>query len=264
MKILLHIQQLKFKPRLATSLATLLLVSLFIGLSIWQFHRYEQKIAWQTKIEQNNTTVPMTLKSLQEELLGSHPSKDSMVNIPKQALEIYRYRTIEASGYFLKQHFLLDNQIYKGRAGYHVLTPLLTHEGFIFLVDRGWIPLGISRDHLPTVDPIEEKVKIIASLQLPSKPWMIKKEPSALHEFSHMNPIRIQFIDFELISKILNRSIPSVVLKIAEQQPYGFGISMINFNPQANKHLGYSLQWFTMALVTLIYYLLMNTKRIKP
>ena len=45
----------------------------------------------------------------------------------------------------------LDNKVYRGRPGYHVVQPLRLAGGKHVLVNRGWIASGPSRDRLPEI-----------------------------------------------------------------------------------------------------------------
>ena len=45
------------------------------------------------------------------------------------------------------RQILIDNKVHDGRAGYHVVTPLVLADGRVVLVDRGWIAAGrVARD----------------------------------------------------------------------------------------------------------------------
>ncbi len=50
---------------------------------------------------------------------------------------------VAAEGVFdAARQILIDNKIDEGRAGYHVVTPLVLRDGRAVLVDRGWIAAG--------------------------------------------------------------------------------------------------------------------------
>ncbi len=65
-----------------------------------------------------------------------------------------RYQHVTVRGHFdPARQVLLDNMPSSaGQAGYRVLTPFVRPgSAKLLLVDRGWVPLGLSRDKLPDV-----------------------------------------------------------------------------------------------------------------
>src|SRR5579872_3651808 len=121
-----------FIPGLYSSIATVLLITLFVYLGFWQIGRGAEKQNLQNKLENR-----IKLAILQEQ--------DILVQKPNW--ETLRYRQIQLTGKFLNEkQILLDNQILEGRVGYRVITPLeLQDNKTILLIDRGWIPFGKTR-----------------------------------------------------------------------------------------------------------------------
>lgn len=63
------------------------------------------------------------------------------------------YQRVSATGTLLTEHqFLWDNRVHKGQAGFEVIIPLrLSGTNHIVLLNRGWIPVGMTRAELPDV-----------------------------------------------------------------------------------------------------------------
>jgi hypothetical protein len=88
-----------------------------------------------------------------------------------------RYLRVTARGRYDSRHrLLLDNQVRRGRAGYRVLTPLrMEGDPRVLLVDRGWVPLGASRDELPAVAVSTEPRRVRGALAPPPDPVCCRK-----------------------------------------------------------------------------------------
>ena len=62
------------------------------------------------------------------------------------------YTRVQISGEWLPdRQFLWDNRTHKGRAGFEVIIPMRTADGLLVLINRGWLPLGVTRAELPDV-----------------------------------------------------------------------------------------------------------------
>jgi surfeit locus 1 family protein len=233
-----------FAPGLISSLLTVVIFPSFVYLGLWQLDRWEeknlQKKQWATRMLAPPLTVSTTLQHIPFKLL--------------------RYHSLEVTGTFLNhQQILLDNQILKGQVGYRVLTPLLLKTGTpkILLIDRGWIPIGPHRDKLPILKPILEPVTLRGMIQnIPSGLVLQSKLPEPTPW-----PLRIQTIDFRLLSKLLGQKLYPFVLQLKSDDAYSF-IPILNTTElSAERHLGYAIQWFTMAFAVLIYFFVINSHR---
>lgn len=96
-----------FAPSLLTTVATLVLLPLFIGLGRWQWHRAEYK------------------QQLEAQFVAS--AAQPVVFAAQSTASLPRYAPIVVRGSWdARRQFLLDNRSRDGRAGYDVLTPLPT------------------------------------------------------------------------------------------------------------------------------------------
>jgi surfeit locus 1 family protein len=241
-----------FRPSLWPSLATLALLPVLIGLGQWQLER----AAWkQALVDAHAARIDEPAVPLQR-LLASSASADEL-----------EYRQVTAQGvYDLDHQLLLDNQIHQGMAGYHVLTPLHlegTESGDAWvLVNRGWVPLGDSRQQLPAVPGPAGPVTVRAMIRLPpTKTFRL----DAAEEAGSGWPQVIQQLELGPIGQRLGRALLTPVLLLDPQEPQGF---MRDWKPvygiTPDKHRAYAAQWFTLALVLLLIYVGVNTRRRKP
>jgi surfeit locus 1 family protein len=234
-----------FKPGWIPSICILALVPLFLSLGVWQLHRVQEKEALMALRERHESEPPMEL--------GGAPA----------ALEEHRYRRVIVAGEYDAEHqFLLDNQVFKQRAGYHVLTPLrIRGSNVAVLVNRGWVPLGTDRARPPDLMVGQTRVRISGILdrfgrvglqlkggEIPTPGW----------------PALVQWVDAERLTDRLGyRLLPyQVLLAPDEMDGYERTWRPASLSPETNR--GYALQWFSFALVVMILYVWHGFKRKRP
>lgn len=162
-----------------------------------------------------------------------------------------RYQRVYANGRFNGQkQFLLDNQVYKGRVGYHVLTPFVLDEtGRVVMIDRGWVAANPDRRQRPEVSVMDDPLKITGSLYVP---YGSSYKLGAIMEDEVSWPRLIQGVDWDVMSQALGVPVAPVLLRMDEQWDDGLVHEwvLVPFGPQ--KHMAYAVQWFAMAAVLLI------------
>ena len=234
----------RFSPPLLAFLLTILVSALFAGLGRWQLDRMYQKEQILEQYQQRQSAAPLT------ELPAA-----------EQDLEKWRYRRVQLKGQLLpERQFLLDNQVLNGRVGFNVLTPMELDDGRTALLDRGWVALGTTRKDLPDIRLTTEMNSIAGTIYVPFG------EPFALDSALAGEvgwPRIIQYLDFNVLSDLLGRSLLPMVIRLSPQQSGGYQRkwSVIPISP--NKHLAYSVQWFALAVVPIILLLVLNIKRRK-
>lgn len=234
-----------FKPGWIPSICLIMLISLFLSLGVWQLHRGEQKEALITLRERHESQAPIALDGA------------------RLALEENRYRRVIVTGEYDAQHqFLLDNQVLRQQAGYHVLTPLrIQGSDMAVLVNRGWIPVGADRTRRPDFSIRQTRVRISGTLdkfagvglklkgsEIPTPGW----------------PALVQWVDAERLSQRLGYSLQpyQVLLAAGEAGGYERAWQKARLSPETNR--GYALQWFSFAFVALLLYFWHGFKRKRP
>jgi surfeit locus 1 family protein len=238
-----------FRPTLWPSLATLVLLPVLIGLGHWQLER----AAWkQGLVDAHAARIVEPAQPLRSVLASSAAGTD------------LEYRQVTAQGsYDLEHQLLLDNQIYQGQAGYHVITPLHLEggesSGEWVLVNRGWVPLGESRSQLPAMTGPAERIMLRAMIKLPPGKAF---GPEAVEGSGASWPQLIQQLEIGPIGKRLGRPLLPMVLLLDKAESGGF---VRDWKPvygiTPDKHRAYAAQWFTLALVLLLIYIGVNTRR---
>lgn len=233
-----------FRPGLWPTLVTVLLVPVLAGLGVWQLER----AAWK------------------QALVDEHAEQ---IRQPPQALADWlasgagtQYRRVTASGrYDLDHQLLLDNRIHKGRAGYHVFTPLhLDHGGGTVLVNRGWVPVGSSRAQLPALPGPEQPHTVRA---LVTRPPEKRLQLDSVEEPHAGWPRVVQQIEPGPLGQSLGHPLLPVVLLLDADAESGFAREWRPvYGTTPDKHRAYAMQWFTLAGLLALIYIGVNTRRL--
>lgn len=216
-------------------MALIIVLPLFIALGVWQLHRAEEK---RGLMEQRG-------QRLGEAVLVSDSTTWA---VPEN-----RYRRIELTGkYDIAHQFLLDNQMFNQQAGYLVLTPLrIEGRPEAVLINRGWLPVGKDRSHLPDLAIKQAQVRLVGVIdQLPAVGFKLKGADIPSPGW----PAVVQLANAERLSDRLGyRLMPYQVLLSPEAaEAYQRDWKPADLHPETSQ--GYALQWFSFALVALVLY----------
>src|SRR5687768_3888181 len=125
----------RFTPRLWSTAVAAVVITAMLQLGNWQLSRAQEKESRQEQLDSLSQEPPIDLP-------------DFLVK-----LEDFKYRQVEARGEYLpRQTIYLDNKIYKGVAGYQIITPLrIGKSSMHVLVNRGWVAANSDRKILPVI-----------------------------------------------------------------------------------------------------------------
>ena len=232
----------KFSPPLWSILLTIAGMGLFLALGLWQLERAAFKDSVKLKFEQRLAQDYQTLDS-----------DDDLADV--------QYRKLKFSGrYENSQHFLLDNQVHKGRAGYQVITPLLlTDSDSIVLVNRGWAPWGDSREQLPEILPPRTPGEVSGIAFVPGEPALSLGGV----KLSGNWPQLIPYVDIAALRQQYSQQLLPMVLWMAPEQP---GAYVRDWDPiwlPPEKSRAYAVQWFSFAVVALVLFVVLNLRKIE-
>lgn len=241
--------KLAFRPSLAYTGITLLLLSLFMTLGFWQLDRARQKLLIKSNFDQQMMLPIVDISTIS--------------NITENI-----YRRVTATGYYDNQHqFLLDNQIGNNKqAGYQVITPFKLLGGKTILVNRGWIPLvNGMRQELPNIklnDNMLQRTVLFGSIVNNIKPSIILKNytDSIINQW----PIVIPYVQYDQLSALLNYHLEPICVLLERGSSSGYELLNNNIVNSINpdKHNGYAVQWFALAVTVLVYYIFNNIRRL--
>jgi len=124
-----------------------------VFLSMWQLARSDEARVAVERVESNWEAAPVAL----DEVL---PDLDSF-----DADDTWQPVTLQGH-YLADESLLVRGRPYEGKAGFEVLVPFELADGTVFVVDRGWVPVGNSQDEpdvLPA--PPSGEVSIVVRLK---------------------------------------------------------------------------------------------------
>ena len=233
----------QFKPALVPTVAFLIVFPILISLGFWQLERAEEK----RQIESD-----VALAVAQPALQINEASETDLKT------EVYRKVTV--TGRFdSDRQFLWDNKTYQGKPGFHVLTPFLVNGLQVaVIVNRGWVPMSGRRDQLPAVDVERTEVTITGVIKNPSNTIQLaERQDLSGTKFPHI----IQAFEPDVFAAELGLTFLPVMIELAEDEKYGYIREWKPYFGNIDRHNGYALQWFLMALITLFLFVKLNTKR---
>tara|TARA_A100000164_G_scaffold382039_1_gene437631 strand:- start:4228 stop:4971 length:744 start_codon:yes stop_codon:yes gene_type:complete len=216
-----------------TLLFVLLVIPILIKLGFWQLERADEKLALQARYAQQQLAPPVPLSTL--------AFSEELAYKPVYILaEIDNDHTV-----------LLDNRIYDGQVGYQVLSPALMQNGQAVLVNRGWIAGFLDRRRLPEVPPIIGQVRLLGNIYLPLGEAVIL----AADQWSNQWPLVVQWVDIERLELHLGRELLPLTVRLQADSKGALTADWPTVNVKPEKHRGYALQWFIMALALLLFWL---------
>ncbi|MDB4139947.1 SURF1 family protein [Candidatus Thioglobus sp.] len=201
-----------------------------VSLGFWQLERADDKRSIEASIKQANTGSVELIKK--EEVL--------------QSSEYYEVRL--QGKYLSDKQFIYDNQIVDQVSGYYVLTPYaLEGQSKAILINRGFIPWNGRRDKLADIVIGQETREIKVQISKPIKRMELK-----LSEVSIQFPVLIQSIDLQDMADRAKIDFSSVIGLLDASASNGFIRKWEPYTGSIEKHIGYAVQWFLMALVLAI------------
>lgn len=235
----------QFKPNIWLTLITIIGLTLFINLGIWQLNRAEQKQQRLDLFEQNSV-LPARL------ITGENDFED-ITNV------MYRKVAVRGS-YDRKFLFALDNQQESGKIGFHIYTPFrLKNSESVILVNRGWVPLENHKRSLPNIETDN------ALVLLKGMAYILSEPPLKLGDTSIKTGAReiVQYIDLNKLATDLNIKLLPFVLLLDKDDETGFVRNWKIVAAPPEKSTSYAMQWFSFAVLLSGLYIGLNLKRKK-
>ena len=220
---------MQFRPSITQTLILVTLAAVFLRLGLWQLDRKAEK---EVLFEQFATAPSMGLVEALED--GE------------------AFARVSSRGrYDPERHVLLDNKVWKGRAGVHVLTPFRTERGVTVLVNRGWLPLPADRSRLPAVPTDSGETELTGRLAQPPAVGRRLGAPDTL--VRDQWPQLVTYFDLPDVNGALGETLPPWVVLLDAGDPNGFDDrqwAAAAMTPEV--HGGYAVQWLALLLATLV------------
>lgn len=201
-------------------------------LSQWQFARRDAARAEIARLETNYDSAPVPVDSLLQP--GS----------PLDSGE--KWRPVTASGRYLTElQVLVRNRTHLAAPGFDIISPFMTTEGVVFVINRGWIPAAEDGRSPSEIPPLPLNHETIVARLLPTEPVLQGQSDTP-----------------ELISSIHVKELSARWAMPTYTGAYG---SLVSEDPQAQtgilasrpeltegNHLSYAFQWVAFAVLGFI------------
>ena len=234
----------RFRPSLAGAALTVVGVGLCFRLGVWQLDRAEEK----------------------RNLMTAFASGAERALVAKGALDgLPHYQSVELSGRYDTEHqVLLDNMFSaRGQPGYQVLTALQREGGDWVLVDRGWVPAGMTRAQLPKID-VDGRLRVVRG-QLDDLPRPGIRLGSSAAEDARASawPQVRNYPTQPELAQLLGRPLAKQRVLLNASEPDGFERQWqanVGLSPQ--RHLAYAVQWFALLAAILVTFGVVSVKKV--
>lgn len=227
----------RFQPRLWPTFAAATGIALTLALGYWQLARGNEKSELAERIKL--------------------ASRDVLIAMPSAEIkpDDVAWRRVEAHGRFEPKYAVfIDNRVLHGVAGYHIVMPLKIGDSERYvLVNRGWVAGTRDRSQLPQIATPSEMVTVIGLATVPSK--RILELSTQVAEGNVWQ---------NLVLERYRAAVPISIQPVVIQQENDFddGLNREWMPPDLgiNTHYGYAFQWFALAAVILIFYLVTHVR----
>ena len=218
----------RFHLNLRVTLFSLVCLVTFIQLGFWQLAREDEKREVLAASRAQESAPPLTARQLKD---LSEPG----------------YLPVRLSGRYLPEPvLLLDNVVLEGRVGFEVLHLFLDDSGQRFLVNRGFVAMGRTRD-----TRVEIPRLITSSTEILGKVYPGGGAPLDLESAGPVFetvPVIVQRIDIASLSAWIGEDIYPFVVRLDEGQQGALPRFWPRVVMPPEKHRGYAIQWFMMAM----------------
>ncbi|MFO1353072.1 MAG: SURF1 family protein [Gammaproteobacteria bacterium] len=219
------------------------MLALLLKLGFWQMERAHAKERLQAAFAASSATPAVPIAALDPSDPATH------------------YRRVILQGRYDTEHqILLDNQIHQGQPGYHVYTPFIA-VGMVqsILINRGWLPLGRSRQDVPDVTVTDTTLTLAGRIGQPANPGIRLASPTGESPW----PRIVQYLDYAELSAALGYPLVPAVILLDPDSPQGYlrdwRPSFGGFGPE--RHYAYAVQWFALALTLMVIVVVLFGKR---
>ncbi len=230
----------KWQPNAKLLVFSLLMLPLLLSLGSWQLQRGEEK---QQIVDQHSRNQQMP----------------SVVNIEELAADLdHQYRLAWLRGTVDNQRvIILDNKVKNGRPGYEIFQPV-TISGLEdkLLINRGWVKASLDRGILPSILPIEGEVQLRGYLYRALKGgYRLDDGIRQVNEW----PSRVGWITVKRAEELFGESFLPYQLRLDQDSTGALETGWTTVAVQPEKHIGYAVQWFAMAITLLIMTIIANS-----
>ncbi|MDH3234186.1 MAG: SURF1 family protein [Alphaproteobacteria bacterium] len=228
----------KFRPTLGPTLMVIPAVLFMAGLGVWQVERR----AWKTDlIETRRSRIASPAIALPQ----------------APDLSKTEYRRVRLRGRFLHdREMYLGGRSWRGKLGYHIITPMTLSVGGAVLVNRGWVPVKRKDRATRQAGQISGEISIIGHL---------RAQPAKSRFSPDNDPDKNFWFQIDLSAMAAHaklRDTPTFYVQAAEPIPPGGWPKPVPIGVNLpNDHLKYAITWFALAVAFAAIYVLYHLRR---
>lgn len=220
-------------PRWFGYLALVIVFSIVCSmLGMWQFQRRAEARAAIDLVEANYDRKPVPVGEVLKTLDSYQKSQ--------------QWTPVLLTGrYLVDSELLARNRPLNGQPGFEVLTPLQLEDGTVFVVDRGWVPIGSKQDAPDSVpSPPRGDVTVVARLKGGEPTLPGRSAPAGTNQIA---TIKLS----EVASRVGLPTYTGAYGLVASENPAPAEAPVATVKPEPDEgpHLSYALQWFVFALI---------------
>ena len=217
-----------------------IVISILCSLGSWQIARYEDKKERVIQISERQAQGVIEHRMLTT--LNLSDVRDVMINI--SPLE------------YSDKYLWLDNQQSNGQIGFKLVVPVNTEEGWL-LVNMGWVKGRKDRLTLPSIPALEELTKpLTGAISIPGINRFVTE--TALNDGQF--PKVIQQIEISRLGDLIDKPLLPYMLTVTQpSEDYIRQWTPVVMAPE--KHIGYAIQWFGLAIAAFIIYFIAWRKK---
>ena len=212
-------------------------------------HRLETRQARNELLESRFSLEPAPLAALLTEYrTDAPPASDASI----------AYRPATVTGTYDPEYEVLQrsSEGYDGEPGYFVLTPLALDNDQAVLVKRGWVPFELNTPPIVEASPPPSEVSVQGSVQ----PSRVPPTGFAANLAPRDPPGELDitaYADLSRLSEQMPYTLLPVYLELQTQSPSQDAALPRPPQPPVfsnGPHLGYAIQWFAFAVITIVGY----------
>ena len=231
---------IRFRPHLAPTLFTIPVLLICVALGVWQLQRLE----WKRGLIAERAAAVTAL-----------PARPPQTLVEARAME---FHPVVVDGVFLH-----DKEIFvgatdpRGRAGFHLLTPLREPGGRIVFVNRGFIPSERKDPATRPASQLAGTVHISGLLRLPpaaTPNWFLPDNRPDLNYWFWVDLPAMAAADG------LANAAPFYIDADVAPNPGGWPKGGVTPIALPNDHLQYAITWFSLAVALVVIYLLYHRR----
>lgn len=225
-------------------------------MGVFQIKRLAWKEALIARVDRHVHAVPV-----------APPSPANWSTITREA---YEYKRLTVRGRFRHDLATRVQATTALGAGYWVLTPMLSEQGFWLLINRGFVPYDSPALAASKVSAFSEPEAVIGLLRLsePDGTLLQNNDPTSGRWYSRDVLAMAKHQGLMRMAEAPGAAVAPYfvdVVALPGQDPLVWprpGLTVLHFN---NNHLSYALTWFSLAAMTLaaMVYLLVNGRKMR-